>query len=190
MTIKTIVAHTYNTIKNRLRPIFSSNGERFTNHIADTTYSSQPFHKFKLFELMLSVLSFDSDTQPRYSRCKFFARPGPIKKIYTPIRSSLGTLGRTRFCFVASISKNYCNRVSVTRISKNTLYTTSHASSCYMPVNVYPCLRVRVCRVWNGSQARSPRMMRNERNHKCPLSASCDTVAGTQASHDIARRYL
>lgn len=56
-TIKTIVAHTYNTIKNRLRPIFSSNGERFTNHIADTTYSSQPFHKFKLFELMLTVFS-------------------------------------------------------------------------------------------------------------------------------------
>lgn len=79
----------------------------------------------------------------------------------------------------------------MTGILGNTLYIRVHGaqtrvlpvSICTYPyiqlrVHVYLCICARVrngVRAWNGSnRPRSPRMMRNERNHKCP--ALCTLV--------------
>lgn len=173
--------------KNEMPIVNQSTHSNSTHHPIMSRFKPVKIVKLMLIKEPTSPVSFDRDSSRGV--CKFFARPGPIKKyIQKPIRPPLGDKGTNEILFRGSnfwkLLRSYQRDRHFEKHPIGGVSLCVHAGVCYA------CVHVRVCTGRNGGWTRSPRMMRNEQNHKCPLYAPCDTVAGTQASHDIARRYL
>lgn len=108
-----------------------------------------------------------------------------LKKYIHPSTIPLGT---EKFCFGAPISWKLLRSSNRDwNFGKHPVYTYTRSADSRVAVSVYTCLCIQlrvymcICAVYMrsctersvercGSRARSPRMMRNERNHKCPLS--------------------